>query len=70
MPKYKNLNGQEIQLTAQEELQIEEQNKIGLEEFENKKKIKEKEDAKKASAVTKLKALGLTDDEITALIGK
>tara|TARA_R110000765_G_C18772990_1_gene590413 strand:+ start:641 stop:850 length:210 start_codon:yes stop_codon:yes gene_type:complete len=67
MPKYKNLNGQEIQLTAQEELQIEEQNKIGLEEFENKKKIKEKEDAKKASAVTKLKALGLTDDEIGAL---
>jgi hypothetical protein len=67
MPKYKNLNGQEIQLTAQEELQIEEQNKIGLEEFENKKKIKENEDAKKASAVTKLKALGLTDDEIGAL---
>ena len=67
MPKYKNLNGQEIQLTAQEELQIEEQNKIGLEEFENKKKIKENEDAKKASAVTKLKALGLTDAEIEAL---
>ena len=67
MPKYKNLNEQEIQLTAQEELQIEEQNKIGLEEFENKKKIKENEDAKKASAVTKLKALGLTDDEIGAL---
>ena len=69
MPKYKNLNGQEIQLTAQEELQIEEQNKIGLEEFENKKKIKENEDAKKASGKQKLKDLGLSEEEVKALIG-
>ena len=31
---------------------------------------KKKQETNKTSAITKLKTLGLTDDEITALVGK
>ena len=34
------------------------------------KKVEETKATKKASAITKLKALGLDDDEISALIGE
>ena len=69
MTKFKILNGEQVELTAEEISQIEETNKIGLAEFENIKKVKETEENKKASGKQKLKDLGLDDDEINALMG-
>jgi hypothetical protein len=67
MKKY--LNGNLVDLTA-EEITQQKQDTIKYAEIDAEKKLalKEKEN-KKASAVTKLKALGLTEEEVKALIG-
>jgi hypothetical protein len=69
MTKHKILNGKQVELTAEEISQIEEFNTIGLAEFENIKKIKETEEIKKKSGKQKLLDLGLTEEEVKALIG-
>ena len=67
MKKY--LNGNLIDLTA-EEITQQEQDTIKYAEIDAEKKLALTAIAnKKASAVTKLKDLGLDDDEIKALIG-
>tara|TARA_Y100000114_G_scaffold28972_1_gene24730 strand:+ start:744 stop:959 length:216 start_codon:yes stop_codon:yes gene_type:complete len=67
--KFKMVNDKLIKLTSNEiserEKDAEENKKLTA---ESRKKLEDKE-TKKLSATTKLKDLGLTDDEITALIG-
>ena len=67
--KFKMVNDKLIKLTSNEiserEKDAEENKKLTA---ESRKKLEDKE-TKKSSATTKLKDLGLTDDEITALIG-
>ena len=67
--KFKMVNDKLIKLTSNEiserENDAEENKKLTA---ESRKKLEDKE-TKKTSATTKLKDLGLTDDEITALIG-
>tara|TARA_B100000242_G_scaffold7664_1_gene5062 strand:- start:1090 stop:1305 length:216 start_codon:yes stop_codon:yes gene_type:complete len=67
--KFKMVNDKLIKLTSNEiserEKDAEENKKLTA---ESRKKLEDKE-TKKTSATTKLKKLGLTDDEITALIG-
>ena len=69
MPRYKLINGEQIQLTAEEEAlrdADENQEVINKEARINAATIKE---TKRASGKQKLKDLGLDDDEIKALIG-
>ena len=69
MPRYKLINGEQIQLTAEEEAlrdADENQEVINKEARINAATIKEN---KKASGKQKLKDLGLDDDEIQALMG-
>ena len=69
MPRYKLINGEQIQLTAEEEALTdadENQEVINKEARINAATIKE---TKRASGKQKLKDLGLDDDEIKALIG-
>tara|TARA_B100000212_G_scaffold207035_1_gene156226 strand:- start:2086 stop:2301 length:216 start_codon:yes stop_codon:yes gene_type:complete len=67
--KFKMVNDKLIKLTSNEiserEKDAEENKKLTA---ESRKKLEDKE-TKKTSATTKLKKLGLTDDEIKALIG-
>ena len=63
--KFKMVNDKLVKLTSEEISQLkkdEEENKKILEQVK-------KQQAYKESATTKLKNLGLTDDEISALIG-
>ena len=69
MPRYKLVNGERIQLTAEEEAQRDAEEAQGLIDIENEKQTIENEKAKKASGKQKLKDLGLDDDEIKALMG-
>tara|TARA_R100000773_G_C4213546_1_gene112572 strand:- start:981 stop:1199 length:219 start_codon:yes stop_codon:yes gene_type:complete len=68
--KFKMVNDKLIKLTSNEiserEKDAEENKKLTA---ESRKKLEDKE-TKKSSATTKLKDLGLTDDEIKALIGE
>ena len=69
MPRYKLINGEQIQLTAEEEKlkdADENQEAINKEARINAAAIKQNN---KASGKQKLKDLGLDDDEIKALIG-
>ena len=69
MPRYKLINGEQIQLTAEEEAlrdADENQEVINKEARINAATIKE---TKRTSGKQKLKDLGLDDDEIKALIG-
>ena len=64
--KFKMVNDKLVKLTSEDISQLkkdEEENKKILEQVK-------KQQAYKESATTKLKNLGLTDDEITALIGE
>ena len=67
MPRFHNINGVKVQFTAAEETEWENM----ITKSKEKKQIKLNEataiENKKASAISKLKALGLTDDEIGAL---
>ena len=64
------LNGKLVDISSEEETKIKEQ--VKLDKVEKSKRVKEKKKKreKKASAKTKLKDLGLDDDEISALIGE
>jgi len=69
MPRYKLVNGERIQFTAEEEAirdaeetKAIEDKQVEINEIENAKN-------KKASGRQKLKDLGLDDDEINALMG-
>ncbi len=68
--KFKMVNDKLIKLTSNEiserEKDAEENKKLTA---ESRKKLEDKE-TKKSSATTKLKELGLDDDEIKALIGE
>ena len=67
--QYKSINGKAVKMTAKEVKQLEADRKVWTEE-RNQTNIAEKkamDDCK--SANDKLLALGLTQDEITALIG-
>ena len=69
MPRYKLINGEQIQLTAEEEKlkdADENQEAINKEARINAAAIKQNN---KASGKQKLKDLGLDDDEIKALMG-
>tara|TARA_Y100000114_G_C11623212_1_gene260658 strand:+ start:465 stop:668 length:204 start_codon:yes stop_codon:yes gene_type:complete len=63
--KFKMVNDKLVKLTSEEISQLKK------DEEENKKILEQekKQQADKESATTKLKNLGLTDDEINALIG-
>tara|TARA_R100000353_G_scaffold21639_1_gene19303 strand:+ start:498 stop:701 length:204 start_codon:yes stop_codon:yes gene_type:complete len=63
--KFKMVNDKLVKLTSEDISQLEK------DEEENKKILEQekKQQAYKESATTKLKNLGLTDDEINALIG-
>ena len=69
MAKYKLLDGKRIKLTDEEEKLLEADAKEFAKINDAHKKIEEQTKKHKESATTKLKNLGLTDDEITALIG-
>lgn len=63
------LNGKLVDVSTEEETKIKEKAKLDV--AEKAKRLKEKETtvANKSSAITKLKSLGLTDNEINALTG-
>ena len=67
--KYKMVNDKLVELTEAEEKarKVDEDNFVKL--VAERKKQEEQTKKNKESAITKLKNLGLTDDEITALIG-
>ena len=63
------LNDKLVDVPTEEEATIKEQIKLDVAEKEKRLKEKETTATNKTSAITKLKALGLTDDEISALTG-
>ena len=68
--KYKMVNDKLVELTAKEKTQIK-KDQEALNKLEE--TIKKEEETKltiNTSAITKLKKLGLTDEEITALVGE
>jgi len=66
----KIINGIEIELTAEEIAQREiDAQKAEQERIEFNNRIAQ-EEQRKQSAISKLKAIGLTDEEITSLIGE
>jgi hypothetical protein len=69
MPRFKILNGKKIQFTAEEETARDAEEVKLAKEQEDQDTARQTQITKKASAITKLKALGLDDDEISALTG-
>ena len=69
MAKYKMINDKVVKLSTEEENALKKDNELYKKEIEKELKIEEEAKKNKESATTKLKDLGLTDDEITALIG-
>jgi len=67
MSRYNNINGNNIQFTAEEEAARDAEESQAVIDQKIIDDAKENEDAKKASGKAKLKALGLTDAEIGAL---
>ena len=67
MTKYKNVSGIKIEMTPDEVTKLEEQQARSAEYQESAKNARLKKEADKESGNQKLKDLGLTDDEITAL---
>ena len=64
------LNGKLVNVSTNEETKIKEQVKLDVAEKSKRLKEKKEKIEKKASAKTKLKDLGLDDDEISALVGE
>ena len=69
MAKYKNVCGQVIQMTSQEETEFDALQLKATEDYNNFVTSEENEETKKASGKQKLKDLGLDDEEIKALTG-
>ena len=69
MTRYKLVNGETIQLTAEEEAARDVEEEQALTEQNNKIQEEEIKETKKLSGRQKLKDLGLNDDEIDALLG-
>lgn len=67
MPRFKILNGKKIQFTAEEETARDAEEVKLAKEQEDQDKVRQTQVTKKASAITKLKALGLDDDEIAVM---
>ena len=67
MVRYKNVAGVNIEMTPEEITDLEAAQKRGREEEETAKNVRLKKEADRTSGNQKLKDLGLTDDEITAL---
>jgi DNA-binding transcriptional regulator YhcF (GntR family) len=69
---FKSVDGVIIELTQQEVLQVLDKRKIALEKIEQDKQEKlakeEQEKARKESAIAKLKALGLTEEEVKSIL--
>ena len=64
------LNGELVDIPKEEETTIKKQIKLDVAEKEKRLKEKETKATNKASAIGKLKVLGLSDAEITAMIGE
>ena len=69
MAKYKNVCGQVIQMTSQEETEFDALQLKATEDYNNFVTSEENKETKKASGKAKLKALGLDDEEIKSLMG-
>ena len=69
MVSYKILNGKKIEMTSDEESVLNKRKEDFEKQNDAQKKIEEETNKNKDSGKKKLKDLGLTDDEITALIG-
>tara|TARA_B100000212_G_C27300469_1_gene501282 strand:- start:777 stop:992 length:216 start_codon:yes stop_codon:yes gene_type:complete len=67
--RYRMVDDKLVQLTDAEEKNRKAEEELNAKEIANRKKEEDVQATKKSSAITKLKDLGLTDDEITALIG-
>ena len=63
------LNGEYLDISEAEQKVIIAQSKIEKAHKDNQKAEKKSKETNKASAIGKLKVLGLSDDEITALTG-
>jgi len=67
---FKSVDGVIIELTEQEVLQVLEKRQIALQKIEQDRLARlakqEQEQSNKQSAINKLKALGLTDEEVEA----
>tara|TARA_Y100001938_G_scaffold129980_1_gene185504 strand:+ start:117 stop:329 length:213 start_codon:yes stop_codon:yes gene_type:complete len=70
MSRYKIVNGERIQFTAEEEAARDAEEAQAEIEIQASIDAKETKKNKKASGKQKLKDLGLDDDEIQALIGE
>jgi len=69
MPRFKQINNERIQLTAEEETQFLADQKAIQDKEKVEQDIINANKIKRASGKQKLKNLGLDDDEIQALIG-
>lgn len=69
MVSYKILNGKKIEMTLEEESVLNKRKEEFEKQNDAQKKIEEETNKNKDSGKKKLKDLGLTDDEIKALIG-
>tara|TARA_R100000995_G_C3358682_1_gene66356 strand:+ start:128 stop:340 length:213 start_codon:yes stop_codon:yes gene_type:complete len=69
MARYKMVNGERIQFTADEEILRDKEEQKSAIRVQAKKEKNENYLAKRLSGKKKLKDLGLDDDEIKALIG-
>ena len=69
MPRYKLVNGEQIQFTAEEETTRDTEEAQAAIDKQAVIDAETKNTNDKASGKTKLKNLGLTDDEIKALMG-
>jgi len=69
MTRYKLLNGEKIKFTAEEEAKRDQEESQALIYKENQEQAIKNEETKKASGKQKLLDLGLTEEEVKALIG-
>ena len=69
MALYKNVGGVKIEMTPEEITELEAAQAIDAEEQEIAKNARLKKEADRISGNQKLRDLGLTNDEITALTG-
>lgn len=67
---YRMIDTKLVQLTDAEKKTRQAEEASNEKAITERKKVEETKATKKASAITKLKALGLDDDEISALIGE
>lgn len=66
----KIINGIELELTAEDIIQRQIDEQLSEQQRIESKNNIEQEKANKQSAISKLKAIGLTDEEINSLLGK